>query len=970
MHLYGRHSSVKILMFTSAKIRNGSTYLASHLSANDYYAKGEKVTGEWVGQGAESLGLSGEVSAADFEALRINCRPGTGERLTCRTKETRMPTLAEARQAFRKKNGRSGSAQEVANFRLEMKPVSNRVAFLDFQCSAPKSISIMAVLTDDRRLREAHARASRMALEELEQFASRQNNSLIERRSEITGNICAAAFTHDASRALDPQLHTHFVIANATRSPNGRWYALNEFEMVKAVRYAGKVYQNELARAVRKLGYEIREVRMNGSVTGFEIEGVSDELCQRFSKRREEIEREIARFEKERGREPSVREISLITRETRSPDLKEITTPKVLAEQRNQLLSGEWPHLLRLQSQAKLRLAENVAVGREREALSASVEHLFERQSVFKEHEVLAEALNQSLGHLDLLKLKELSRSGEADLIRLTPENGLFGECATRQGLELEHWSVSYVNAQKGRCASLNPTFIPSGNLSSEQKCAVREILSSKDRIFSFRGVAGAGKTTTLREVQRGLQEAGHSVFAITPTTSAAKVLQEEGFSEATTVEDFLRNGEKWGGLKGSVVICDEAGLKSNRQGTALLKMAECHDLRILLVGDTRQHVSVESGDFLRVLEAHSQIGRSQVQEIRRQIPENYRAAISQMAEGDTRGGLLALDRMGRIKEGQSDYLRQAAADYLRLTEQGKALDRCVAVSFTWDENHRFTEAIREGLKKEGVLPVEGTKVTVHESLRWTNQQKQDWRRYEAGQVIEFAPSAHRPAQFGTVVRAEKNAVTIEVGGMEMPLNLRQTSAFDVVRSRQIEIAHGDKVLIRANDKSLGLINGQVLTVKGISAEGVLETMEGHSIPTHFRQWCHGYVVTSHKAQGRTADHVVVAAENLTAKGAYVACSLGRQSCSIHTPDKLRLLERLPEGDRRAVLDVRPSVAHQPASIQMRPVIWDAIKLKKSVVQLSSQSLIRKGVQLAQVNVQRMVEANLDDQYRAARIRL
>ncbi len=81
-------------MFTSAKIRNGSTYLENHLSANDYYAQGERVTGEWVGKGAESLGLSGEVRPEDFEALRVNLRPGTDERLTPRTKETRRPTLA------------------------------------------------------------------------------------------------------------------------------------------------------------------------------------------------------------------------------------------------------------------------------------------------------------------------------------------------------------------------------------------------------------------------------------------------------------------------------------------------------------------------------------------------------------------------------------------------------------------------------------------------------------------------------------------------------------------------------------------------------------------------------------------------------------------------------------------------------------------------------------------------------------
>jgi hypothetical protein len=106
-------------MFTSAKIRNGSIYFANHLSANDYYAQDERVTGQWVGKGAESLGLSGEVRPEAFEALRINLRPGTGERLTPRTKETRQPTLAEAAQAFRQEEGRPGTPQEVSSILLD-----------------------------------------------------------------------------------------------------------------------------------------------------------------------------------------------------------------------------------------------------------------------------------------------------------------------------------------------------------------------------------------------------------------------------------------------------------------------------------------------------------------------------------------------------------------------------------------------------------------------------------------------------------------------------------------------------------------------------------------------------------------------------------------------------------------------------------------------------------------------------------
>ena len=911
-------------MFTSAKIRNGSTYFANHLTANDYYAQGERVTGQWLGKGAEALGLSGEVRPEAFEALRANLRPDASERLTPRTKETRQPTLAEAAQAFWQKEGRAGTPQEVFNFRLSMKPVSNRVAFFDFQCSAQKSVSILAVLGGDKRLRIAHEEASRIALFELERFASRQKNTALQRQSEVTGNICVAAFTHDASRALDPQLHTHFVIANATRDRAGKWYALNEYEMVRAVRYAGKVYQNEMARAVQQLGYGIRLVRQNGEITGFEIEGASDSLCKRFSKRREEIERQIAKFTEKQGRKPTVKEIALITRETRTADLKEIATSEVLAFQRSQLSPEEWKQLQGLRSQAEAQTMP-IQTGQERRAFRASISHLFERSSVLREHEILAEALNQSLGSLDLEQLKQAVSNRESGLVRLTdsPEDRLLSDCCTRQGLQLEQRAVKYVNATKNTCRALNGRFVPSVHLSKEQKSAVASILSTRDRVFSFRGVAGAGKTTTLKEVQRGLSEAGHTVFAVTPTTSAARVLRNEGFGQATTVEDFLRNAEKQGGLQNAVVICDEAGLKSNRQGAALLRMAQKHNMRVLLVGDVRQHVSVEAGDFLRVLEAHSQLGRCQVEQIHRQTQAAYRGAVEQMAMGSVRNGLTALDRLDWIKEGQSNYLEKAAADYLRLTDQGRNLDRCLAVAFTWEENHRFTDSIRKSLKQLGMLPAEGTPLIVHESLRWTTQQKRDWQRYEPGQMVFFAPARSRPSSSATVVRVEKSRVTAALPSRkEITLDLLRADLFDVVRSRQIEASPGDKVLVRANDKELGLINGQVLTISSIAPGGALQTKEGVRVPAEFRQWCHGYVVTSHKAQGWTADHVVVAAERLTAKGAYVACSRGRKSCIIHTPDKERLVERLPEGNRCAALDVLSEISTTNTPTLNRVSAW------------------------------------------------
>src|ERR1700722_15327299 len=119
-------------MFTRAKIYNGGTYLKNHLRANDYYSKGERVSGEWVGIGAEKLGLNGEVTPEQFEALRTNQNPLTGEKLTPRTKETREASTRGAESEFRKKHHRAGTEGEIEAHRLKMGQLPNRVAFYDF----------------------------------------------------------------------------------------------------------------------------------------------------------------------------------------------------------------------------------------------------------------------------------------------------------------------------------------------------------------------------------------------------------------------------------------------------------------------------------------------------------------------------------------------------------------------------------------------------------------------------------------------------------------------------------------------------------------------------------------------------------------------------------------------------------------------------------------------------------------------
>ena len=337
-------------------------------------------------------------------------------------------------------------------------------------------------------------------------------------------------------------------------------------------------------------------------------------------------------------------------------------------------------------------------------------DHLYERHSVLTGHQILAEALNQNLGGLNLDNLMKYMTSEYAGITRLaqSSHNPLLScQWASQRGLELERWSVQFVNQTQRSCSPLGKIEgVDFDFRSEEQRAAVLETLQTNDRVYAIRGCAGAGKTTCLQEIRKGLEAAGTTAYYLAPTASAVEVLRRDGFTQAATVHDFLSNQVKTNPeqIRQSVIIIDESSLQSTKLGATLLKTAQTHDARVLLVGDVRQHVSVEAGDFLRILEQHSKLHRSELQDIRRQVTTDYNRAIRLMAAGDAAAGLERLDQMGWVHEAKGDYIRQAAAAYLDATRRGEALDQCIAIAPTWDENHRLTEAIREQLKQTGQI--------------------------------------------------------------------------------------------------------------------------------------------------------------------------------------------------------------------------------------------------------------------------
>jgi conjugative relaxase-like TrwC/TraI family protein len=213
-------------MWNAYKLKDGKNYLESHLTKGDYYSEDERVTGRWRGSLAARLGLSGEIAGDDraFAMIFAGQRPDGGKLIQRKAK----------------------------------------LSGIDFVASAPKSLSVASIL--DPRLRAAHERAVEASVADLERFAARRVRAFGRNENERTGGIVAAEFHHAVSRSLDPQIHTHLVVANATIGRDGRWYAMTEFEMFRAIRYLSRAYEARLAAEVMALGYDVEITREGGEV--------------------------------------------------------------------------------------------------------------------------------------------------------------------------------------------------------------------------------------------------------------------------------------------------------------------------------------------------------------------------------------------------------------------------------------------------------------------------------------------------------------------------------------------------------------------------------------------------------------------------------------------------------------------------------------------------------------------------------
>jgi conjugative relaxase-like TrwC/TraI family protein len=850
-------------MFTAIAHKNladAESYFDEHLAQNDYYAAGEIHPGQWIGAGAERLGLKNVVTREQFHSLCENQNPETSERLTQRQQKE-----------------------------------DQRRVFYDFTCSAPKSVSVLAMTLDDDRLVTAHEEARRIAFRELETFAATRVRKQGSQKDRTTGNLVAAAFTHTSSRALDPQLHTHFTVFNATFDERERcWKALQAGGMYDAIRYGTAVYRNELARRIHAIGY-----RTVPGKHSFEIEGVSPDILKRFSKRSQQRDAVVQEMEQKLGRKLSNNAIALAVHQSRAKKVKGISTAEVCERQLAQLSLDEQQSLQKLC--AAVQPVRPVCVFEpEHQALNHAVAHVFERKSVVPEHELLSAALAQRPGEVDLPALKTAVKHS-AELVKT--ERGF----STRQILAMELDLIQTVNAGCDAVAPLHPGYRPADWLGEDQRRAIYHVLRTSDRITGLRGLAGTGKTTALRELAAACKQARVEPLFCAPTAAATDVLRKEGF-DAVTLQSLLLSKPTLSERK--LVVLDEAGAVGMDDLKRLFDLAR--DARIVLSGDTGQHASVARGDAMRILERHSDFKSGQLTAIRRQRKAAYRKAVELAAQKRTVEAFAQMERMGAITELAGDELHDSAAkSYLKALEENKS---ALLVAPTWAEIEAVTEKVRTALKISGRLDGEEKELQVFDSLSWTEAQKRDARQYRPGMAIHFHRTAYGFDKDETVavVAVENNSLTVQCpDGSEVLFQLGQGSAlFDVGEKRELKMAAGDKLLLQSNWQKK-FVNGELVEVKAVQGDSVL-LADGRVIPAEYRTFTHGYAVTSHAAQGKTVDEVLLVASSrslpaINQEQFYVSISRGRERCQIFTDDAEMLRSHVTHSSARlAAVEAMP----------------------------------------------------------------
>ena len=744
---------------------------ASYYEKDGYYANddpGHRDASAWFGKGAEALGLTGPVDPDTFRAILEGKVPdGSGTEL-----------------------GKRGGGGEITH-----RPGR------DLTLSAPKSVSIAALVGGDEGIVGVHDRAVKATLAWVEKNAveTRVQDPETGRMVRVGDQkTVVATFRHDTSRNLDPQLHTHSVLANMVQGEDGKWRAMVNDGLYQRQKLIGAIYRNELAAGLVRLGYDIEKTHADGR---FEIAGVSREVIEAFSTRRAEIKAAMeARGLGATTDNPRYAERSaLMTRATKQEvdrdELRRVWqrqaadlgldagsfTPEPGAQsgvpERN---AGERTAATDLgdavapeaalthpapQPDADLSAgtAPDVAPDRRTrtEAVAWAMAHLSEREAVFSRADLLAAALSYAPGTLTVDAVeREVAGLEKAGTLHAVNLPGAQDSLATDRTVGQERETIALMQAGGARGKAPMRRWavqeqLSRGALTAGQREAVQLILSAKDRVVGVQGYAGTGKTTMLDRARTLAEKKGWRMVGLAPSASAVKTLAAEAKIESQTLQGFLarnagvaagrltRRGarEMRAAFAKTILVVDEGSLTSTVQARDLLRIAsELRIPRVVLVGDAKQLDAVDAGKPFAQLQAAG-MQTAVMDEIMRQRDPALKEAVEASLKGDIRR---AFDRLGAnvAEAGRRDIGREVAARWLAMAPEDR--ERTGVMAPSHELRLRINGHIRDELAREGRLQGPAAEVERLVSKGYTQAEKALTDNYAKGDVVAFYRSYRR----------------------------------------------------------------------------------------------------------------------------------------------------------------------------------------------------------------------------------
>jgi conjugative relaxase-like TrwC/TraI family protein len=786
----------------------------------EYYLGGTEARGQWMGAGARGLGLVGPVAGDHLRGVL---------------------------EGFDK----NGLALRDSAFPL-------RVAGYDLTYSAPKSVSVLFGLGDptlQHAVREAHDRAVREAFGHIERTAAAVRRGHGGARVEPADGLIAAAFRHRTSRAGDPQLHTHVLVANLGRGPDGRWTALDGRRLYAQARTTSFIYQAVLrSELTRSLGVEWLTVR-DGIA---EVAGVPKPVTRAFSRRRVDIEAELARHGTSGARAAEAAALATRQAKDRRTDIATLT---VSWRARAEELGFGLPELSRtLGRRRRGRVLAEADRERLFDALAAPT-GLTRQQATFSRGGVI-QALCERLpadhaidaGSLEALADRFLASSRVVPLLPADQAREAHVAFRRRDGrvLPLAREEQSYstpellmlerrvmaaalhcddAGAGQATHSAVRHAVAARPTLTTEQQAMVERLCLSGERITVVAGKAGTGKTYALAAAREAWQAAGHSVLGVAVARRAANQLQSDAGIATTTVAALLADVERSGGglPRDVVLVVDEAGMLATRPLARLLDAVEQVGGKLVLVGDHRQLPELEAGGAFR----------------------------------------------GLVRRGLA----------VELTENCRQRE-------AWER--QALDQLREG-RPEAAIPqyVAHERIHVADTPAQARQQlAQDWRSAPPHQdVVMIAQRRSDVADLNTRARTLLRA-SGDLTGPELPLPGGEFAAGDIVLIKRNElrlgVTNGERGRILAADRARNQLLVDFAGVAVTLDHAFLSTPTAHGDPSLL----HGYAITCHVAQGLTVDRALVLADDsISNELAYTALSRGRTANHLYLarqPDDAR----------------------------------------------------------------------------------